>query len=772
MCHAEFISASAVAERSRSTETSSQMTMSASALPERSRSTATEKKFLNSLFSDISNIIIINNILKRFYYVSDFTRIISISSLLFLSFFNFQTGIFLCSGHKLKQNGRRTLVFIELLTGFLLLSDAVAYFYRGSTSETGFYMVRSSNFFVFVSNFAISFFFCFYVCEFIKRARLPFSILLNPKKSTKNGIPIQLFIVLFLCLSGIILTVVSQFTNLFYYFDESNIYHRSTFYSVSVVLGLLPGLITFTMFLQNRKTLSANVFFSILVYCIFPLIGIVLLLFVYGFAWLDISLSLGALHLFFSSIKLMELEFYSGERTASTLSPTYKTGEEATESQKRVVRNHFWQTLSISLGGVLIVLAIVSITGITLPEKTLTIEKPYLQNDASKSVCITFERNAEKHWVDEDDPDRTGAQYDGVIYNNMNSTIITDWNFSVFVPEGCTIDPGPWNGTFSILDGTMNVKKPHKDDAENIHGEDFYKITPLKMLGFGCIMYTPHDYQPLSQKIIFTYSSILKPLSNKMFDILLALLFVIFIISTTIMLLEGKLIRIEEENKKLESTVKERTKELEAEKNRSENLLLNILPKEIAKELTAHPDKTIANEYPNVTVLFTDIVGFTKISGEMTAEEVVTMLNKMFSMFDERAQREGIEKIKTIGDAYMAATGLTLERDNNGAAKMIRFAQGLLDDVRTFNKSSEIKLQIRLGINSGSLVAGVIGKTKFIYDIWGDTVNVASRMESTGLPMQIHVTETTKNQTSALFQYSQNTEIDVKGKGMMKTYFL
>ena len=257
-----------------------------------------------------------------------------------------------------------------------------------------------------------------------------------------------------------------------------------------------------------------------------------------------------------------------------------------------------------------------------------------------------------------------------------------------------------------------------------------------------------------------------------MFDILLALLFVIFIISTTIMLLEGKLIRIEEENKKLESTVKERTKELEAEKNRSENLLLNILPKEIAKELTAHPDKTIAKEYPNVTVLFTDIVGFTKISGEMTAEEVVTMLNKMFSMFDERAQREGIEKIKTIGDAYMAATGLTLERDNNGAAKMIRFAQGLLDDVRTFNKSSEIKLQIRLGINSGSLVAGVIGKTKFIYDIWGDTVNVASRMESTGLPMQIHVTETTKNQTSALFQYSQNTEIDVKGKGMMKTYFL
>ena len=132
----------------------------------------------------------------------------------------------------------------------------------------------------------------------------------------------------------------------------------------------------------------------------------------------------------------------------------------------------------------------------------------------------------------------------------------------------------------------------------------------------------------------------------------------------------------------------------------------------------------------------------------MTAEEVVTMLNKMFSMFDERAQREGIEKIKTIGDAYMAAAGLTLERDNDGAVRMLRFAHGLLHDVRTFNAKSNIQLQIRLGINSGSLVAGVIGKTKFIYDIWGDTVNVASRMESTGLPMKIHVTETTKAQTS------------------------
>lgn len=285
-------------------------------------------------------------------------------------------------------------------------------------------------------------------------------------------------------------------------------------------------------------------------------------------------------------------------------------------------------------------------------------------------------------------------------------------------------------------------------------------------------MYTPHNYHPLEQKILFTYSSILKPLTNTLFDIFLGLLFVIFIIATTIMLFEGKLIRVEEENLKLENTVKERTKELEEEKNRSERLLLNILPKEIARELTAHPDRTIAKEYPNVTVLFTDIVGFTKISGEMNAEEIVTMLNKMFSMFDERAQKEGIEKIKTIGDAYMAASGLTEETYNEGALKMLRFAKGLLSDVQAFNENSPVKLLIRLGINSGPVVAGVIGKTKFIYDIWGDTVNVASRMESTGIPMKIHVTETTKAQTSSCYQYSQNKEIDVKGKGMMKTYFL
>ena len=214
------------------------------------------------------------------------------------------------------------------------------------------------------------------------------------------------------------------------------------------------------------------------------------------------------------------------------------------------------------------------------------------------------------------------------------------------------------------------------------------------------------------------------------------------------------------------------TEALKVEKKKSERLLLNILPKEVADELTMNPGKTIARAYPNATVLFTDIVGFTKMSGEMSAVEVVEMLNQITSLFDERAKREGVEKIKTIGDAYMAAAGLTQSADNGGAQKIVRFAQGLLQDIERYNESSSVKIQIRIGINSGNLVAGVIGKTKFIYDIWGDTVNVASRMESSGLPMKIHLSQSAREQAGNEFDFGEPVEIEVKGKGPMKTYYL
>ena len=221
----------------------------------------------------------------------------------------------------------------------------------------------------------------------------------------------------------------------------------------------------------------------------------------------------------------------------------------------------------------------------------------------------------------------------------------------------------------------------------------------------------------------------------------------------------------------LENRVEERTRDLKLEKERSQSLLLNILPIDVADELTRNPDKTIAKKISNATVLFTDIVGFTRMSDSMAAEEIVTMLNSLISKFDERAKKERIEKIKTIGDAYMAAVGLSESSDQDASA-MIQFAQGLIEDVNAFNKENNYDLKIRLGINTGNLVAGVIGKSKFIYDIWGDTVNVASRMESTGKPMKIHVTESTFELTKNNFNYSESVEIEVKGKGLMKTYFL
>ncbi len=213
---------------------------------------------------------------------------------------------------------------------------------------------------------------------------------------------------------------------------------------------------------------------------------------------------------------------------------------------------------------------------------------------------------------------------------------------------------------------------------------------------------------------------------------------------------------LENYKRELEIKVDERTKELRVANEKAENLLLNILPEPIARELSEHPGKTISQKYPNATILFTDIVGFTKMSSEMSAEETVSMLNELVSLFDKRAKTEGI----------------ATEMNSDGALRMIHFAQGLLSDVQQFNKKSPVQVQIRIGINSGNLVAGVIGKTKFIYDVWGDTVNVASRMESTGEAMQIHVSENTWMQTKDAVQYGDTVLVEVNGQGNMNCYFV
>ena len=206
--------------------------------------------------------------------MNDSIREISIVVLMGLAFFCLQAGVFLLSGHTLKNNSRRTLVLLQIITGILLIFDAVAYIFRGSSSQTGYYMVRISNFMVFALNYVTTFCFCFYSAEFIKSDLLEFKILHSPRSSVKSGVPVHLFLVFFICLTGIILTVVSQFTNLFYYIDEKNFYHRSSLYPLSVVLGLSPGLITLAMILQSKRLLQKNVFVSLLVYPVFPIVGI------------------------------------------------------------------------------------------------------------------------------------------------------------------------------------------------------------------------------------------------------------------------------------------------------------------------------------------------------------------------------------------------------------------------------------------------------------------------------------------------------------------
>ena len=169
-------------------------------------------------------------------------------------------------------------------------------------------------------------------------------------------------------------------------------------------------------------------------------------------------------------------------------------------------------------------------------------------------------------------------------------------------------------------------------------------------------------------------------------------------------------------------------------------------------------------------MLFSDIVSFTTVSSNHTAAEIVSALNDLFSRFDERAKRMGVEKIKTIGDAYMAGCGLPTLNDDH-ARIMIAFAEGMYEDLQDYNKTSVIKFNIRVGLNSGPVSAGVIGKTKFIYDVWGDTVNVASRMESAAQPGGIRVSETVyRKLKDSDVHFSEPIECNIKGKGLMTTY--
>jgi guanylate cyclase len=203
---------------------------------------------------------------------------------------------------------------------------------------------------------------------------------------------------------------------------------------------------------------------------------------------------------------------------------------------------------------------------------------------------------------------------------------------------------------------------------------------------------------------------------------------------------------------------------LSFERERAEGLLLNVLPAEVANELK-ETGKAEARQFDSISVLFADIVGFTPLSAEMAPEEMVDQLNDVFTYFDELAERYGCEKIHTIGDNYMVAAGLPIPRTDHAHA-LCHMALGMLEYSRTG------PLSFRLGINSGPAVAGVIGTRKFQYDVWGDTVNTASRMESHGEPGRIQIAENTYQLIRDDFTVAPRGPIDVKGKGTLNTWYL
>jgi class 3 adenylate cyclase len=214
----------------------------------------------------------------------------------------------------------------------------------------------------------------------------------------------------------------------------------------------------------------------------------------------------------------------------------------------------------------------------------------------------------------------------------------------------------------------------------------------------------------------------------------------------------------------------EKNRTIEGKNRENEELLLNVLPAPIATRLRGGEER-IADGFAEVTVLFADLVGFTAMSSEMPPGDVVRLLNGLFSRFDDAAHELGIEKIKTVGDAYMAVCGMPVPVANH-AERAVRMAIRMIHITREHSIEHHVSMKMRIGINSGPVVAGVIGKSKYIYDLWGDTVNLASRMESGGLPDSIQVTRPVYETLKDVFSFEPRGTIEVKGKGNVEAWLL
>ena len=214
----------------------------------------------------------------------------------------------------------------------------------------------------------------------------------------------------------------------------------------------------------------------------------------------------------------------------------------------------------------------------------------------------------------------------------------------------------------------------------------------------------------------------------------------------------------------------QRTERLEYEQLKTEKLMLNIFPKPIAQRLK-RGEQLIAGSYPDVSILFGDLIGFTDLSSQLSATELVRLLNDLVTRFDKRADALGLEKIKTIGDAYMVAGGLPIPRPDH-AELCADMALGMFEDLAAFNQSQGQSLEMRIGIGTGPVVAGVIGYTKFSYDLWGNTVNTASRMESTSSPGRVQLAPATHAALHDRFDTEAAGTVLCKGLGEIATHFL
>jgi len=210
--------------------------------------------------------------------------------------------------------------------------------------------------------------------------------------------------------------------------------------------------------------------------------------------------------------------------------------------------------------------------------------------------------------------------------------------------------------------------------------------------------------------------------------------------------------------------------QVELEKDKSDRLLLNILPGTIANRLKGG-EKNIANGHAIVSVMFADLVGFTTLSRKTDPDVLVSMLNQIFTAFDNIVEKHGVEKIKTIGDCYMMVGGLPTHKEDH-AKVVANSALEMIYALEHINQKNGTDLNMRIGIHSGPVVAGVIGKIKFTYDLWGDTVNVASRMESSGMAGRIQLSEQTRAQLGSEFQLEERGFVECKGLGQVKTFFL